>query len=92
MKKLSKYEKVQYQLEHLFLGGCYYGYLWADHMVHLWNQKMKDVSLAEQGTIMKKLLVNSSKRAFTDEFSKVIMNPYDGEFNIDKTWLKSYFE
>ena len=91
--KLHKYNQFQNnQFEHFFMESCYYSYLWSEHMVHLFNNKMKNKPLAEQGKIIKKLLNNATEKSFVLEFEKMITKPHAGQlqFNFNNKLLKSY--
>lgn len=89
---LPKYNNFQTnQFEHFYMGSTYYGYLWSEHMIQVWEQTHGQKSLQEQGVLMSKLLNNAAKNGFTEEFSTLVKPAHDEELNFvgsDKDFKK----
>lgn len=83
-QKLAKYNQFQNnQFEHFFMGSSFYGYLWAEHMIELFDSKFKNDSLAENGKKISKLLNRAAQKPFNEEFIKVVKDPYNTDLNFD---------
>lgn len=84
-QRLNKYNKFQNnQFEHFFMGSVYYGYLWAEHMVELWNDAHGNKPLSEQGTILIELLNQAAEKPFNEQFKKLVTDPYEAEIKFEK--------
>lgn len=82
---LQKYNKFQNnQFEHFYMGATYYGYLWAEHMITVWDKEHGNKSLREQGKIMTKLLNNAVEKPFNQEFGRLVKNAYNEELMFEK--------
>jgi Zn-dependent oligopeptidase len=81
---LQKYNKFQNnQFEHFYMGATYYGYLWAEHMIQLWEEKHGEKSLSEQGSILVKLLNAATEKPFNQQFKKMVGDPHNANLNFD---------
>lgn len=82
---LQKYNKFQNnQFEHFYMGATYYGYLWAEHMISVWEKEHGKKSLKDQGNIIIKLLNNAVEKPFNQEFEKLVTNAYNEELMFEK--------
>ena len=76
-QKLEKYNQFQNnQFEHFFMGSSYYGYLWAEHMIEVWQKHHSDKPLAEQGKLITQLLNRAAKDSFSEKFNIIASNPH----------------
>ena len=85
-QKLEKYNQFQNnQFEHFYMGSSYYGYLWAEHMIEIWQELHGQKPLAEQGKLITQLLNRAAKDSFSDKFKKQATNPYDSVLKFPHT-------
>ena len=81
-QKLAKYNQFQNnQFEHFYMGSIYYGYLWAEHMVQLFDSKFENSSLKARGQKISYLLNKAVEKTFSEEFTKMVKLPYESELN-----------
>lgn len=79
-QKLAKYNQFQNnQFEHFYMGSVYYGYLWAEHMVELFDCKFECFTPQEKGKKIQHLLNKSVEKPFNEEFTKMVEIPYESE-------------
>ena len=85
-QKLEKYNQFQNnQFEHFFMGSSYYGYLWAEHMIEVWQGQHGQKTLLEQGKLMTQLLNRAAKDSFSDKFNQIATNPHDSVLKFPAT-------
>jgi Zn-dependent oligopeptidase len=79
-QKLAKYNQFQNnQFEHFYMGSIYYGYLWAEHMVQLFDSKFESSSLENRGQKIHYLLNKAVEKPFNEELTKMVKVPYGSE-------------